>query len=64
MLFRSALALSYWGFLVPHAWFQGIAIASAAVSTLLIVLTWNNQFVFAMAINLAIVVWAVRWPPQ
>lgn len=59
-----ALALSYWGLVVPEAGFQGIAVVSVTMSMLLVAITWNNQFVFAVLINAAIIVWAFGWGPR
>ena len=53
------LALSYWGFLVPAEWFTGLALVSATLSLLLIAVTWNVQFVVGVAINVAIIYWAL-----
>jgi hypothetical protein len=55
------MALSYWGLLVPATWLQGLAIVSVTASLLLTALTWNIQFVFSVAINLAILYWALVW---
>jgi hypothetical protein len=53
------LALSYWNLLVPSEWFTGLALASATTSLLLIAVTWNNQFVIGLAIDVAIIYWAL-----
>ena len=52
-------ALSHWGLVVPSEWFATLALVSSAISLLLIAVTWNIQFVFAVAINLGIIYWAL-----
>jgi hypothetical protein len=54
------LALSVWGLLVPASWFEPLAIGAVAASLLLIAITWNRQFVFGVAIDLAILYWALE----
>jgi hypothetical protein len=53
------LALSFWGLLVPVSWFEPLAIGAVAASLLLIAITWNRQFVFGVAIDLAVLYWAL-----
>lgn len=53
------LALSHFGFLVPHAWFAPIGVVSTALSLLLIAVTFNIQFVVGIAINAAVIYWAL-----
>jgi hypothetical protein len=53
------LALSFWGLLVPAAWFEPLAIVAVAASLLLIAITWNRQFVFGVAIDVVILYWAL-----
>jgi len=54
------LALSHWGLLVPASWFKTLALISAVASLLLIALTWDKWFVFAVLINIGILYWALR----
>jgi len=54
------LALSHWGLLVPASWFKALAVISAVASLLLIALTWDKWFVFAVLINVGILYWALR----
>ena len=53
------LALSYFGLLVPTGWFTPLAVIAAAASLALIVVTWNVQFIVGVAIDLAILYWAL-----
>jgi hypothetical protein len=66
----AALALLGWG--VPHAWWRTLAVASAVVSLLALVLFWNALiFLFphkvgALAVNVATLVclMALQWPSE
>ena len=65
-----AAALSFWGILVPGDAWRQLAVASASVSTLGIVLffgTWPTfNTIAALAVNIAVLVtqlW-LHWPPQ
>ena len=53
------LALSYFGLLVPTSWFTPLAVAAASASLLLIAVTWNVQFIVGVAIDVAILYWAL-----
>jgi hypothetical protein len=58
------LAFSYWGLIIPMAWFRVIAAVSVTVSMLLLAVTWNNQFIFAVFIDAVILFRAFRWAPK
>jgi hypothetical protein len=67
-----AAGLALLGWLLPQSWWQGLAIASAVLSTLVVAaFWWGLPFLFphklgAMAVNAAVFVcllW-LRWPPQ
>ena len=53
------LALSYFGLLVPAGWFTALAVVAASASLLLIAVTWNVQFIVGVAIDVAILYWAL-----
>ena len=53
------LALSYFGLLVPTNWFTPLAVVAALASLLLIAVTWNVQFMVGVAIDVAVLVWAL-----
>ena len=57
------LAFSFWDLGVPREWFVPLAVVAAAVSLDLLALTWIRSFVFAVLIDLGVIVWAVGWGP-
>jgi hypothetical protein len=66
----AALAVVGWG--VPHAWWRTLAVASAVISLVALLLFWNALiFLFphkvgALAVNLATLVCllALNWPTE
>lgn len=59
----AATALGLLGVPLFHEWWEILALASAAVSFLMLVLFWNLMLVFGIVIDAAIVA-AVLWNPS
>ena len=61
-----AAGLALLGFLVPFDWWRSLAIASAVVSLLLLVVFWNTYLIVGILIDIAILVTLIffNWRPE
>ena len=61
-----ATGLALLDFLVPFDWWRTLAIASAAVSLLLLVIFWNSYLIVGIVIDIVILVIGIftNWTPE
>ena len=60
-----ATGLALWGVLVPFGWWRALAIASAAVSLLLVFVFWDRYLIVGLLIDVAILgtLLFTKWSP-